>query len=313
MTVDGGRNWQPKTAPPVRVESGYDPGQNHTMVNKVYFATDQDGWLFGPGFYFTHDGGTSWQAGNFPGDIIEMSSADNKILAVTRTCAQPGIITGCDLTLLSSTDNGHSWQKLPGFPALAGSQARLLTLTPNDFWLLSSSPEPGPIEPGREALPTFVVTHDEGKSWQKLNNPVYGKGCANTGLAAADLKEFWLVCGTQPGAGQQLKYLYRSGDGGQNWTALNSKGLGGGGYLNSLAASGPGKLWIALGRGTLITCGDGGQTWNPAIPYEQANPGDGGVGPVVFADASHGWLAAAQGRVFLTVDGGATWQPVELT
>jgi photosystem II stability/assembly factor-like uncharacterized protein len=211
--------------------------------------------------------------------------------------------------LFSSTDSGHTWQKLPDLPAIPGPEAQLVTLTTNDFWLLSQGTAFGANGPASPA-PTLAVTHDGGKSWQNLSNPCTEKGWIEARLAA-NPQQLWLLCASVPGAGNQLKFLYRSNDGGKNWQEVVHK-MGTYGYLNSLAVSGPGKLWVALNRGTLITSDDGGLAWKPAIPYEQADPLDAGVGPVVFIDATHGWLAAGQGRIFLTTDGGATWAPFDL-
>ncbi len=308
MTTDGGRSWHPEAAPAVKPGFIDNSGQHHDMVNGVHFANAQDGWLYGPGLYATHDGGTTWQAEKFSEDIVELTSVGNTVWATTRTCALANV---CKFGLLLSTDNGHTWKNVAALPNLDGLTLRMAALTPQDVWLLSLSPDARPVEPGNPAITTFVVTHNGGQTWQKLTDPSYEKGCTNTGLAAANLKELWIACGGQPGAGQQFKYLYNSEDGGKSWTAVNPNPSISGGYFSSLAVTAPGKLWLVLARGTLITSNDGGQSWHPAIPYEQANPGDSGIGPVVFADAKHGWLAA-QGRVFYTTDAGATWQPVAL-
>jgi photosystem II stability/assembly factor-like uncharacterized protein len=309
MTTDGGRTWQAKAAPPVE-PSFFKESSNYHKVGYLHFANAQDGWAFGSSFFSTHDGGTSWQAENRPEEIIAVESVDKTVYAATRTCSQP---YACSIGLLVSTDTGHSWRNLASLPHLSGPAVQMVALTAQDVWLLSwGTPYSPPGDSNSGPAPTnLVVTHDGGQSWQALTNPCMEKGWLEARLAAANPQQFWLLCGTQPGAGQQIKYLYQSGDGGQNWKEVKAK-MGGSGYVNSLAVSAPGKLWLALTRGTLIGSSDGGLTWKAAIPHEVANPGDGGVGPVVFADSNHGWLAAAQGKVFFTVDGGASWQPVDL-
>jgi photosystem II stability/assembly factor-like uncharacterized protein len=309
MTTDGGRTWQAKAAPPVE-PSFFKESSNYNKVGYLHFANAQDGWAFGSSFFSTHDGGTTWQAENRPEEVIAVESVDKTVYAATRTCSQP---YACSIGLLASTNTGHSWRNLATLPHLSGPAVQMVALTAKDVWLLSWGTPYSPSSNNSDQAPTtMIVTHDGGKSWQKLNNPCMEKGWIEARLAAANPQQFWLICASTPGAGQQIKYLYQSGDGGQNWKAINSMTGTTSGYLNSLAVSAPGKLWLALGRSTLFSSSDGGKSWKPAIPYDVANPGDGGVGPVVFADSNHGWLAAAQGKIFFTVDGGASWQPVAL-
>lgn len=310
-TNDGGRNWQTLAAPPV--EPGFFPQESRDpkQVARVYFANSQDGWLFGPGFYSTHDGGKNWQAGDFPGDIIEMASAGKTTLAVTRTCPSPSAANGCGYGLISSGDYGRSWQKAANFPAIAVPQAQLLPLSEKDFWLLSAGAPLAAGDPSTPA-PSLLATHDGGKNWQVQANPCAKRGGAEARLAAANPQNLFIVCAGQPGAGQQPKYLFSSGDSGQSWQERGTMAGTFSGYLGSFTASAPGKLWLALTRYTLLSSADGGLNWEAALPIEKANPSNGRIGPVIFADALHGWFAADQGRIFYTLDGGATWQPANL-
>ncbi|OJV99144.1 MAG: hypothetical protein BGO39_16955 [Chloroflexi bacterium 54-19] len=310
MTTDGGRSWQART--PVSAEPTYfmDETSNHKKVGGIYFVSASDGWLFGPGLFSTHNGGASWQDEKFSEDVIELTSAGSKILAVTRTCPQPPNGTNCKYGLLSSSDKGHTWQKMPELPTIPGPAAQLLTSTANDFWLLSWGTAFDPSDKTPPA-PTMAVTHDGGKSWQTLTNPCQEDNWINARLSA-NSQEFWLLCASTPATAQQLKYLYLSRDGGKTWQEIGAKEGTVSGYNSSFATSGPGKLWLASTRYTLMTSSDGGQNWKMAIPLEVLNPGDGGVGPVKFVDATHGWVGGAQGQIFLTNDGGTTWTSVSL-
>jgi photosystem II stability/assembly factor-like uncharacterized protein len=90
------------------------------------------------------------------------------------------------------------------------------------------------------------------------------------------------------------------------------KNISSSGYLHNAALTTPSSAWLALGRGTLLHTSDGGRTWREAIPYARANPGDGGVGPVVFVDRRHGWLLSIPRLLFRTADGGDHWRAIYL-
>jgi photosystem II stability/assembly factor-like uncharacterized protein len=82
--------------------------------------------------------------------------------------------------------------------------------------------------------------------------------------------------------------------------------------VRDAAVTSPSSAWLALGRGTLLHTADGGRSWREAIPYAKANPGDGGVGPIIFVDSQHGWLFSFPSLLFRTVDGGRHWQEIHL-
>src|SRR5258708_22253465 len=60
-TTDGGSTWT--VVPSPQLASPAVAGQ----VRAVRFADSQDGWVYGPGLFATHDGGRSWRAVAVPG------------------------------------------------------------------------------------------------------------------------------------------------------------------------------------------------------------------------------------------------------
>lgn len=130
-----------------------------------------------------------------------------------------------------------------------------------------------PFDPSDKTPPpsTLAVTHNGGKAWQTLTNPCQEKNWINDRLAA-NSQELWFLCASTPATTQQLKFLYLSHDGGKTWNEVDSKGEIFSGYNSSFATSGPGKLWLAETRYTLMSSGDGGLNLKMAIPLETLNP-----------------------------------------
>lgn len=59
--------------------------------------------------------------------------------------------------------------------------------------------------------------------------------------------------------------------------------------------------WVVGSGGTMITTGDGGETWSAIDPLK------GSLNDVQFIDTRIGWVAGKDGALYKTKDGGATW------
>lgn len=297
-TDDGGRSWRALSPP--------------RALGHLRFATVRDGWTFGPFLFVTHDGGRTWRQDTRLRGVVALAAADGTVWAVTRRCFAD---TRCVLTLFTSIDRGRTWHRAAARPPLRNADA-FVHPDARDAWLLQGTGDP---HTGSDSL--IVATHDGGHRWRQIANPCLPRYPYDYRLAALDAHHLWLLCGGEPGAGSQAKALYVSRDGGQRWSAESATcppptgatcgTFPGAGYVSDLAASTLRRQWIVLQRGTLYGTSNGGRTWRAAIPYVQANPGDIGIGPIVFADARHGWLAAFD-RIFRTTDGGAHWHAVAL-
>lgn len=343
-TTDGGQNWQAMSG--VRLEAG-----GNLLARRVYFANVNDGWAYDPSLFTTHDGGLTWVDAGRKGSILALASRGGIAWAIERTCSQGvDMLAQCARSLLTSGDNGRTWQPTAVQPRIRGPESQIVFASEKDAWIVSWRVIE-PSAPNSPRVPTLVATHDGGNSWQELDNPCdagSAEGSADTRLAALDSGRIWALCGTQPAAGGQIKALYFSADGGQRWNLVSgyppgarplfappsltavdtiiprstpgtatpipalsatpyvSQGPPYSGYINDITFVSPQRGFITLFRGTIFRTDDGGRTWREAIPYEAANPLDGGVGPVRFVDPMRGWLATQPG-LFRTVDGGLRW------
>jgi photosystem II stability/assembly factor-like uncharacterized protein len=119
-------------------------------------------------------------------------------------------------------------------------------------------------------------------------------------------RELWLVCGSEPGAGEQIKVAYRSRDGGLHWATMKGK-LPIGGYVVSLTATST-ALWLGLTRERPQESTDDGVTWNPVA----IDPPDdfAGFGKLHFIRDRIGWVTN-YGTIYRTVDGDH-WEGVSL-
>lgn len=308
-TGDGGRTWRMVGT----IHGGLvrQDGNWNDTVTAIRFADSHDGWAYGTRLYSTHDGGRDWQRLPIGGGRTSVSVAGRSAWRVDTRCFG----ATCRAILFTSTAGTDRWQRLAWQPPRSWTTtASLIRADPRHAWLLS-----GELSvPPNHLTQRLLATDDAGKTWHSLPLPCATQGPVGDFLAAFDRRHVWAFCASVPGAGQQLKTVDRSDDGGRHWHLVAGSGRDGlknissSGYLRNAALTSPSTAWLALGRGTLLHTADVGRTWREAIPYARANPLDGGVGPVVFVDPRHGWLLSLPHLLFHTVDGGRHWREIRL-
>jgi photosystem II stability/assembly factor-like uncharacterized protein len=249
----------------------------------IAFSSARDGWAFGPGLYRTRDGAASWQSVVAPAAVVSLDARGPTVIAILRR----GV-------LISSTAGGRSWRRrtMPG----RGSESVHLFDRHSGFALHGH---------------TLWLTRDGGRRWQHRRQPCGGAMPRGPYLGGTSARNLWLVCGYEPGAGQQEKVLYRSDDGGLRWhrDAVEPPSSG---YLNEVVVVDRERAYLAPNRHTLQATSDGGRHWRDAIAADRGDTGDLGIADVEFADPRHGWALAGLGDVFRTSDGGRHWLETRL-
>ena len=283
-TTDRGESWSPVP------EGPHD-------VSTVRLVSADVGWVYNPGLFVTRDGGKTWRDDNLGITVLTVAPFGESIWALATFCATD---ESCPLFLRRSTDQGLTWAPHPVQLPILGSLAQLVRLSATDAWVLGSG---------------LAATHDGGTTWRLLPTPPCGSYRRN--FAGVGKGQLWIICGASPATVQQKKNIYRSQDGGQHWNVVaESQPYGianfpADGHVDTLVVTSPAHAWAVLQRATLVRTLNSGKTWDEAIPYDVANPGDAYYGPLTYVDDLHLWLAA-QGRVFRTTDGGATWDVREV-
>jgi hypothetical protein len=281
QTADGGQHWVASPAPDLPAYPVEGNGGWH-----LRFGTALDGWLYGPQLHATHDGGQTWTLAR-SSPVASIVSAGQSVWALEGSCPN-----GCSLSLLRSADAGRSSSPVY-VPQLdhAGFAVPAAGVDGLHGWILAWG-----IETRTGA--TLVRTSDGGATWQVLPAPCTPSLGTSAVIGASSPSDLWVVCGGVPGAGQQLKQLGRSVDGGAHWTTSD---LSSSGYVADLAVTSASHGWLAFGRGPLSVTVDGGRTWRTSIENNEA-----GLAFVRFVDPLHGWAATTQ-QLYRTSDGGMHW------
>jgi len=301
-TVDGGRTWFAVPAPDAPPASMYQGSPPADAVGKILFTSADKGWAFGPALWQTRDGGATWRKMSVPGGPVQdLDVSGDLVLAVTGRCGDGG--WACSFRVYSAAAGSDDWRAVPD---AAGTGVRSTQLV---------------VSGGIGYV--FAVTADLGKPlllagsvngtirWQSLPDPC--SGAWSGALAGAPGGWLFLGCGQEPGAGNQTKAAYLSGDGGRSWRKVASPPFGG--YLGGASMSPGGTIFLSGGRMDVYVSRDRGRTWQASPSLENA-AGLAGAGfslaGLTITD-TQGFAfqeGVYQQQVWLTSDGGRHWAPV---
>lgn len=236
----------------------------------------------------TRDGGRTWQE-VYRGAtrVSSLSVAAGQLgWAQSATCGE----ADCRYTLLHTRDGGETW-------AASDQPVRFPSFADADHgWAVSDV--------------GLVATQDGGRSWQTVTSPCRNPTHEVRAVHRLSPLRGWVGCVGQPGAGQQLKAVYTTADGGRTWQAATDPG--GGGYLGGLFFLPDGRGWLWETRGPTLATADGGKTWQPmAITRAEVVE----AYSLWFASPRAGFalLRDNEARIWslvTTTDGGRHWAPV---
>ena len=334
-TKDGGTSWQVQND---NLPDGY--GQNGGYPGQFEFE-GSDGYLWGGSpsangavpLWVTSDGGVSWHAAPIGPVVYDVSAIGANVWALAGACnvkspaSEPA--TPCALTLEQSLDAGASWHAVGGSgfadvmsaPPLA-QRVELARITHSRSYVLTAN---APDQSGAIAL---TYTGDGGATWQSRPVPCAGAFSLGAEIAASGTNDLWLLCGSQASNGEQSKELFRSSDGGMDWTlTASATGLGTppapqlntlslGGYIapysighKNLAVASPTTAWLYPFPTVMYKTVSGGRSWTAVPGLAAAGFGTGGPGNVTFISATQGWICQYGVGLWHTSDG-VHWFPL---
>jgi len=293
-TTDSGRHWT--------ITGAVLPTGSNQSWNSLVFTTPQVGFVYGTDVASTTDGGRHWRLASLTTpstpEIAAVQPVGTSVWALVG-CVSGGAGTKdpCRGHLAVSTDIGQTWATLASGPTLSGDTYALSRADAQLAYAHATTYLPGPDDPG------IAVTSDGGRTWSYRHDPCTAP--IGETLVAHSRSALWLFCAGEPGAGQQLKQIFRSTDQGRHWAGVVNHlshfdaGLfPGSGYLNDLEVVSATTAWVALYRGGVWSTHDGGHAWTEAPIRGSELLAD----QISFIDANHGW-AREDGVLWRTTDG----------
>lgn len=297
-TRDGGKDWMtsgtelPTASQPAAVE------QVAAVDGARTWVVSDSGRLL-----VTGDAGATWVALPVPSPVVAAASAGGWLWALS---CPPVNGNFCRPDVERMRLAGGSWTAtLPG-AATSLLEPQLDVLSATDAVVLLQGTHPA-----------LVSTTDGGPRWTARAAPAGPRDmCRGDGdnilLAAADPRDWWLLCTGGAAAGSSVKALMRSVDGGRTWTVAASipslaepvrPGALPRQDATAIAAGSSELLWIATPN-TVWDSTDGGVTWHQALFNEH-----GTFGQFDMLSGSDAWMLGPNAGLWHTTDG-TTWQPV---
>jgi photosystem II stability/assembly factor-like uncharacterized protein len=297
-TTDGGARWGLLSTPDIPLfNPAGDMLTQASSVRSVVFASEQYGWLYGPGLWSTSDGGAHWTQVSLGAAIVPSLGGGVAAMAVAAGTAyaviSPDPFDGQPDQLFSSPVGQNAWTRVG---SMTGS---ILAVSGQAAWFASG---------------TDLWATADGAHWHEL--PF---GCPQTyyglvGIAAASPTQVVFLCAGDGAAGSVDKDVLSSSDGGMTVQLAGQAPFPGDPYAIAMP---PGQdsiitLAAASGASFLDRSTDGGTTWAGA----SYNTGGQAWGSLSYVTPTVGWVVlggpadGGSGQLLQTTDAGATWHPV---
>jgi photosystem II stability/assembly factor-like uncharacterized protein len=151
----------------------------------------------------------------------------------------------------------------------------------------------GKVDRYTEQPGIFLATLDGGETWNQVAYPF-----------SQNIYSVFFLDGEHIWASTEGDGLYRSIDGGLNWSKIQSKLPED--VFRAIFFLDPNNGWIVGRSGRIAKTTDGGRSWEKMyminLEYEMRD--------IFFTDKDHGWAAGSDGAVLYTPDAGETWLSV---
>jgi photosystem II stability/assembly factor-like uncharacterized protein len=266
-TTDGGRAWTtvrtPELLDPYAQLDGGATCAVRLCAFGVRFVTSHVGWLFGPSFLQTTDGGRTWTRVAGP-DVIDVEASLGVALRLTTEHW-----ADCDSTCTYHVEREvlgtNAWHQV----TTAVPDNPSLIVLGNDAYVVSVPPI------GSSAHAELRRSTDGGESWAAMTDPcTVGRGDYNT-MSGSEGPDGVLVvlCSDR----QLLQPFVRvSGDGGKTFGPRRSVPIVGAssGVVRATSAQTMLVAYRAGSTNAVLTSSDGGDTWRttlrPSVPATDA-------------------------------------------
>lgn len=326
--------WEPKTDTTITTSGGAACfGRNSNTLYIGLGDPFQNGHSAGGFMIKTKNGGITFSA-----PIVLPNVSSIRDVKVDTSGSQDVVFVATDFGLYTSTDSGHTYNRAPDNVFLDPTPFGLFSSTvwsiarTSAGWVASTE-NPAVGDPNTDGVGALAVSADHGATWQPIKNKgnvFSGAGRATLGVGApGDTRVYAFAANTNDVV--QLD-LFRSDDGGLDWTALNLPGkvptnpnpdqpnldvMEGQAFYNQMILVDPtdsARNTVYLGgQLSSVKSTDGGNTWTVianwlaqfGLPYVHADyhaaavvPGSNGSSMLFFG---------TDGGLFISQDGGQTW------
>jgi photosystem II stability/assembly factor-like uncharacterized protein len=315
-TVDGGRHWEQLAVVPARLA---DVGCTQLpCVNQLRFANATVGYLFGPSYFVTDDGGVTWQrVASPPVESLEPGAGGLVVRVVYDHDGCPG---PCHRSVQAAVAGSNDWRTLlAGMPVLDASRAVAARAISSGRRALFVAIY-GDLAAGAGAQQTTIYRSlDAGRTWDHLDDPCGGGGVqARDAIDVAATAGGFLAALCSPRNAQSGAFtITTSRDDGRTWSARHALPAYTQYYPTAIAAASPRQLVVANSRVEgngpytyrLLYTADGGGHWTSVVSERrpQVPPIAPNFASLAFVNPGVGHWVADPHAIWTTTDSGGHW------
>ena len=264
-STDAGLTWtrvnNSSLPAPGRISQVLVDPNNSNRVYVAQYSVLNGASTFSSGFFYSLDGGVNWTKtfSGLPKDLVQHPTQTNTLyLSSTRDDNNTGSSAG---GVYKSTNNGVTWTRLYSSPFSGTSNAKIAVtpIAPSNLYVLIGSGSTARVE----------ISTDEGANWtNKGSNFDTGQFSYNCYIFVHPTNANTIYVGTRD--------LWRSTDGGTNYTNITNNFTLTGGYTPNSARAHPDQHHFYISNSdpnTIYISGDGGlwKSTNGASTFQSLN------------------------------------------
>ncbi|UTW62026.1 hypothetical protein KFE98_18750 [bacterium SCSIO 12741] len=312
QSVSGGITWQPlfDKAPVQSIGAvAFDPSNPTVLWAGSGEGNPRNSQSSGAGIFKSLDGGKNWTRMGLENTktihriIPDPQNSQTLYVAATGSAWGPNPERG----VFKTTDGGKTWNKILFIDDTTGCADLIMDPTnPNKLFaaMWHYHRQPWFFESGGESSGLYV-TYDGGTTWKKLGKkeglPDGPLGRMGLAIAANKPSVVYALIESKKTA------LYRSTDGGENWTMRADKNIGNRPFYYADIYVDPNNENRVFNLfSTVSVSQDGGKTFNSLISYYKAHPDHHAFW--IDPDNSDYIIEGNDGGLNISRDGGANWR-----
>jgi photosystem II stability/assembly factor-like uncharacterized protein len=248
-----------------------------------------DAFLYGPRLYVSHDNAKTWTQNHQFGSVLDVDAVGRSVWLIESECTPGESVRSvpCSVRMFASMNGGRSWTAskvfaggVNGMSSGANGQSYLDRFSRTSAYLMLAPS----VKSGRPSVAPLWYTSDGGATWSKRDVPCH-IGAFSSVLSVDASGTLMAACASEASAGQQIKSILLSPDGGLNWTLKTDSNIDYG-YLGQIDLLNSEDAFLVGGRSSLLETHDGGVHWRAVQPLIGSSAG--GTAQVTFFGGVHG-------------------------
>ncbi|CAF3788461.1 unnamed protein product [Rotaria sp. Silwood1] len=304
-TINGGVNWTVMTDGLSNLAGG-DIAIDPNNPNTLYFGTGELNYSldshYGDGIFKSTNAGATWV------QVAPYSMSSNYSKIIVSPSNSNIVFAAGKSGVFKSTNAGVNWTTSI---SLTNVNAFVMDYTNNQILYLTSS--------GVSSVGAVRKSTDGGTTWNNLSVGLPTSGMGRAPMVMSDLDHLTLYIGFAASSGGGLLGLYKTTDGGNNWTLQNSTTnyLGTQGWYDNALTMKPGTAdFVITGGLDLYSSTNSGTTLTKKTSWSSGSTGNfchADIHFLTYNKLNNNLFCCSDGGIYKSTNDGANWTDLNAT